>query len=66
MEPLRLAQTGWLAGLSQIKMVDEGHLKWARLKIAQGVYDFISQCPRQPAPWKDDFSFCQCTGPQTR
>jgi len=37
MEPLRLAQTGWLAALSQIKMVDEGHLKLAASEIAQGV-----------------------------
>jgi hypothetical protein len=37
MEPGRLAQTGWLAGLSQIKMVDEGHLKLAASDIAQGV-----------------------------
>ena len=37
MEPLRLAQTGWLAGLSQIKMIDEGHLKLAASEIAQGV-----------------------------
>ena len=36
MEPIRLAQTGWLAGLSQIKMVDEGHLKLAASDIAQG------------------------------
>jgi hypothetical protein len=37
MEPTRFAQTGWLAGLSQIKMVDEGHLKLAAFDIAQGV-----------------------------
>jgi hypothetical protein len=36
MEPLRLAQTGWLAGLSQIKMIDEGHLKLAASEIAEG------------------------------
>jgi TIR domain len=37
MEPVRFAQTGWLAGLSQILMVDEGHLKIAASKIARGV-----------------------------
>jgi hypothetical protein len=36
MEPVRLAQTGWLAGLSNIKMVDEGHLKVAASQMAQG------------------------------
>ncbi len=36
MEPVRLAQTGWLAGLSQIKMIDEGHLKLAASEIARG------------------------------
>jgi hypothetical protein len=37
MEPMRLAETGWLAGLSQIKMIDEGHLKLAASEMAQGV-----------------------------
>jgi len=37
MEPSRLAQTGWLAGLSQIRMIDEGHLKMAASEIAEGI-----------------------------
>jgi hypothetical protein len=37
MEPARLAQTGWLAGLSQIQLVDEGHLKLAASQIARGI-----------------------------
>lgn len=36
MEPLRLEQTTWLAGLSSISMVEEGQLKNVATKIARG------------------------------
>jgi hypothetical protein len=36
MEPSRLAQTDWLAGLSQVKLVDEGHMKQAAAQMARG------------------------------
>jgi len=37
MEPLRLSQTGWLANLSQITLIDEGHLKLAAAEMANGL-----------------------------
>jgi len=36
MEPARLEQTSWLAGLSQITMIEEGQLKKAAEAIAKG------------------------------
>ncbi|MBW8874012.1 MAG: toll/interleukin-1 receptor domain-containing protein [Acidobacteria bacterium] len=36
MEPLRMQRTGWLAGLCQIALVDEGHLMEAAGRMARG------------------------------
>jgi len=36
MEPLRIAQTNWLAKLADVRLVDEGHLKQAAASIAAG------------------------------
>jgi hypothetical protein len=36
MEPLRMQRTDWLAGLCDIKLVDEGHLKEAAALMARG------------------------------
>lgn len=37
MEPSRMGRTDWLAGLCQLRLIDEGHLKKAAADIARGV-----------------------------